>query len=460
MAETARKRVQESQGLDRISDLPTPILTSILSLVPIKQAARTSVLSKNWRYIWNSITNLYLNDTDFHHRGSKWLSIVYHILHSRLDPIDRCCFYFKFVKLYTNHFDNFILCLNNKGIRELVLTNVGTNLYQITPYVFFCSALRKLELLNCEVAIPPSFKSFGYLKTLQFSNVLIACNHLERLISCCPVLEKLSLDHCMWGRSLSIPAPNLLSLEILSGSSVGISLKDLTQLEHASFSFVFPCTNRVYMRYLRKLEKENKKKGNITGQLVELLKNLGHVQSLYLKFECLSVEKKPKSLPVEKVVKSLPVRCQLVKLKKLTMEISLADANAVFLLSCLLRSCPHMQDLIIQASMIGPSGVSVEHDYWEKQRPSDCSMYQLRTVQIECLDLLCDYEIGFVKYLLMTAHVLKRMSIKHYTCTRRRVLDVEIGLLLVRMASPRAVLELKDALIIRSKTCSQCPFRK
>ncbi|PQM34678.1 hypothetical protein Pyn_35870 [Prunus yedoensis var. nudiflora] len=37
---------------DRISELPLEILASILSLLPLKEAVATSVLSRHWRHVW------------------------------------------------------------------------------------------------------------------------------------------------------------------------------------------------------------------------------------------------------------------------------------------------------------------------------------------------------------------------------------------------------------------------
>ncbi|KAF5757130.1 putative F-box domain, leucine-rich repeat domain superfamily, F-box-like domain superfamily [Helianthus annuus] len=43
---------------DLLSMLPEEIVSHILSLMPTKYAVRTSVLSKKWRYVWMSVTNL------------------------------------------------------------------------------------------------------------------------------------------------------------------------------------------------------------------------------------------------------------------------------------------------------------------------------------------------------------------------------------------------------------------
>ncbi|XP_077227922.1 F-box/LRR-repeat protein At5g02910-like isoform X2 [Tasmannia lanceolata] len=74
MVETrAYRRLRANE--DRISKLPDHLLGSILSLLPMKEASRASILSKRWRYLFTSLPHLVL-DYRLSLQIKKWVSIV------------------------------------------------------------------------------------------------------------------------------------------------------------------------------------------------------------------------------------------------------------------------------------------------------------------------------------------------------------------------------------------------
>ncbi|PWA63562.1 F-box domain, FBD domain, Leucine-rich repeat domain, L domain-like protein [Artemisia annua] len=89
-----KKSKRPNIGVDRISELPDPVLHLILTcLHSTKEAVRTSALSTRWRYLWTSAPSI---DIDIS-RGSKplWASdsnkvkeIVYWVLANRTQDLD------------------------------------------------------------------------------------------------------------------------------------------------------------------------------------------------------------------------------------------------------------------------------------------------------------------------------------------------------------------------------------
>ncbi|KAM3357956.1 hypothetical protein P3S68_020887 [Capsicum galapagoense] len=62
MTPDVKRVVVGGEGEDRISELPANVIDRILELLPVKDAAKTSILSKNWRYNWAMLSNLQLDE--------------------------------------------------------------------------------------------------------------------------------------------------------------------------------------------------------------------------------------------------------------------------------------------------------------------------------------------------------------------------------------------------------------
>ena len=73
-------------GLDLISILPDDMLRVIISLLPIKYGARTTVLSRRWRPLWNSSPLDLIDTHELCHGYRKSLDAFSKILGSHLGP--------------------------------------------------------------------------------------------------------------------------------------------------------------------------------------------------------------------------------------------------------------------------------------------------------------------------------------------------------------------------------------
>ncbi|KAF5758363.1 putative leucine-rich repeat domain superfamily, F-box-like domain superfamily [Helianthus annuus] len=196
----------ERMALDRVSTLPQPILETILCLLPTEEAARTSILSREWRYKWTKIPILEFN---LRKRTSELTSdisstikyIDMHDLHQvlllRQGPIheltlsmtgnweDHDCF----------EFDQIILHLSrNHTVKKLRLDGPGSMLHELPKSVFALHDLEDLDLCDFIVDLPSIFNGFGSLVSLYLNDVKLSTKTLRHLLSNCPSLESLNLD--------------------------------------------------------------------------------------------------------------------------------------------------------------------------------------------------------------------------------------------------------------------------
>ena len=72
--------------LDFISSLPDDMLRVIISLLPIKYGARTTILSRRWRPLWNSCPLNLIDTHELCHGYRKILDAFSKILGSHLGP--------------------------------------------------------------------------------------------------------------------------------------------------------------------------------------------------------------------------------------------------------------------------------------------------------------------------------------------------------------------------------------
>ncbi|KAJ0834177.1 putative F-box domain, FBD domain, F-box-like domain superfamily protein [Helianthus annuus] len=201
----------ERLSVDRISTLPQPILETILSLLPTEEAARTSILSREWRYKWTNIPNLRF---ELHARTSeltpdiesemKYMDMydVYRVLLLHQGPIHQLTLVIE--DDYREHYDYFeldqiILHLSrNHPVKVLALDGRDDSeddvWYKLPESIFTLHHLTDLYLSTFDIDHPSVFNGFGGLRNLDLSYVTISTQTLLHVLSNCPSLKTLSLD--------------------------------------------------------------------------------------------------------------------------------------------------------------------------------------------------------------------------------------------------------------------------
>ncbi|KAJ0549176.1 putative F-box domain-containing protein [Helianthus annuus] len=205
--------------MDRISKLPIGIIETILCFLPIQEAARTSILSREWRYHWTKIPKLVFNEYTFEVSTDRAepsvLEQTFDKPSKRREMHKRCKFFYAIYQVLLMHegpINEFTLSMgvdtscveidqiqrhlskkNTLKILKLDFCTGGDVEYKLPISLFSLHQLTSLYLSGCALYQQRSFNEFGYLTTLHLESVWMYEKMLLRLLSSCPFLKSLTL---------------------------------------------------------------------------------------------------------------------------------------------------------------------------------------------------------------------------------------------------------------------------
>lgn len=183
------------KSLDRISTLPQDAIDLILSLMPIQDALRTSVLSRKWRYSWTRIPKLVFSDMGVSSGNKeidkyKFVKAIFHVLLLHRGPILEFCIILYVHKNIFSEIDQMILHFSrSNNIKKFTFLICGE--FYLLPCSFFSlQGLEHLDLTHCEFDLPLMNKGFNRLKNLRLFEVDITNKMLRGFLTNCPLLEE------------------------------------------------------------------------------------------------------------------------------------------------------------------------------------------------------------------------------------------------------------------------------
>lgn len=194
---------------DRISSLPNPVVSHILSFLPTKEAASTSVLSKKWRYLFAYVTNLDFDDSDYQDgkpKSDAELSRSFMEFVDRVLALQGNGSVNKF-SLECSNYDvdlarvtGWILNVLGRGVSELDLSILE---YPLPSEIFVSKTLVRLKLgpaNDLTLTLDRKDVFLPKLKTLYIDCVDVQERGFGfvKLLSGCPVLEELVLMNIGW----------------------------------------------------------------------------------------------------------------------------------------------------------------------------------------------------------------------------------------------------------------------
>ncbi|WOL20308.1 F-box/FBD/LRR-repeat protein [Canna indica] len=327
---------------DRISQLPDEILINILCRFPLTNAAASTVLSKRWQHLFPSLpsfrtgmssADVLLADSD------RYIASMRRIFRSRRtsgNPI-------KIVDIWADadkkKFDLIFHSLCSNGIEELTVSAAhDSSDYQIPFCIFSCQTLTKMASWGFVLQVPRKFTGLGRLRRLEIGNTSINDAALKRILSICPQIEELILDHCRGIKNLVISSHNSLArLRIHSYYKCpAIRITESPRLT----SVALLRGNEYDYEYVSEdddLDEEELQGGKI-WHLARFLGRLSQVTSLTLSFQSDHNDFFEDFVRTEPVPESLPNGKCLLDMKELYLKLPLLDERFTSILMCLLKA--------------------------------------------------------------------------------------------------------------------------
>ncbi|KAL6196187.1 hypothetical protein ACLB2K_031802 [Fragaria x ananassa] len=394
--------VRKKTKVDRISNLPSDVTHKILSHMPIKEAGKTSVLSRYWRFQWSMLP-----------------SLEFDLDNDRDDPYD------------VDH----VLLLHNAPIHSCKFKAEKETLRCVFLFVFLSrfDSFRVERLLS---KTPGTFKGFRMLKSLAVKRVTVLQPDLEKLIASSPLLERLTLCYLKDITGLKIDAPNLQFLKLQGNLQYYVEPKNTLNLVHVSLE-----PKRAYGKWHRLLtstssirELEISLRSLVTHENEEAT-SWDFPKLQRVKVTCFSCAKSEVdfikllflSCPALQELEVLPVQPKnqvrlrreenyhlsySTQLRLLQVTGLCGDNLEIELIKFLLLSSPALQELhILFRNERSNRRIRRLDDDDDALGDRDCTFNQMRFINIRGLSH-ADDEVGFIKFLLNRSSMLQHLTLQ------------------------------------------------
>ncbi|KAF5729028.1 F-box/LRR-repeat protein [Tripterygium wilfordii] len=425
--ELKRQKTSEEQdvveGEKSLCKLPDVVLQHILCFVTMKEAVRTSILSKRWEYLWTSIPTLIFTENGSNLRFDEYVANRTMFI----DFVDRA------ISLRDSNIDKFHLSCDGLGdavrIRRWFSAVARHNVrvasfslwncnkpFELRHCFFTCASLTELRIhVSGDALKMPTSIWFSSLKILKLCGVIFPDDHsTQKLFSGCPLLEELTISKCDWAnvKAVCICCPNLHGLYIhdmcmdnqpwdesddcqimISGSSLKEFCYFGDFIDHYFFYDCSPLENATIGIY-----NWDQRARTVAKRLYKLLSGLSDVKKLKLARAAIEVLNYAVDL-----VASLPLFSNLFVLE-LNSELINLDSKA---LVEILQHCPRLETLKFA------KGINLASEYDENSGILDpvpaCFLSHLKTIIVRKCDGNKDLYKDVVAILLEKVVVLNKL---------------------------------------------------
>ncbi|KAK1631177.1 hypothetical protein QYE76_005492 [Lolium multiflorum] len=412
MAPPCHRARSSEPAADLLTSLPPPLLDCILTRLDLRDAVRTSALSRAWRRRWEALPSISLSFLD--KRGTPPVAVD-RLLVRYPGHISHFSFYLDEHSL--TRVADWLIALYNRAVKSINL--------QCAPYlpdfnlhssVFLCTQLVYLELHQCCIPpLPVGFTSFPVLEELKLDLARFPENGeslLEAILGASPLLNTLNLSFLSirgdGSNEWVIGGPSLRSLTINCMAFYGWRIADLPCLDEASIDLVNYVSSGDFEGFIARFAPVRKLSLH-TSYPLPLLTN-GHL------------------------METLP--CTFNNLKSLILWTHFCERPAILSTFCLLTNAPNLEELEITIDRRDVDGIEANAVYQDTQL-TDAFCANLQVVKIYDIGWLSN-EMCFIELVLSKAKVLRTMHLRLGCLSSKFNEDALCELMTYRRASPHA----------------------
>ena len=145
----------------------------IIELHLVEDTAKTSILSKKWRYFQARLPNMWLSRAFWMYLTTQQIfrERVNTILLQHLGDIEKLHLVKSIYSSLYAHTDGWLVYATRKGVKDLCLYMPDNCTYKVSSCVLNCPTLTHLELYKCLFKPPKTFVSFKHLIDVRLQKI-------------------------------------------------------------------------------------------------------------------------------------------------------------------------------------------------------------------------------------------------------------------------------------------------